>query len=87
MKEYKRKKVKKEIPRPLFTIHIFTFSLFRFALISHRILGGLDRLGVAEIVAFYRFQVSIEFVYQGNARRYVELDYLVIGNAVEVFDQ
>lgn len=49
--------------------------------------GCSDRLLVAEVVAFDRLEVVIQLVNEGNAGRDVELEDLLFGEVVEVFDQ
>ena len=49
--------------------------------------GFCDRFLVAEVVAFERLEVFIQLVNEGNAGRDVELEDLLFGEVVEVFDQ
>ena len=60
---------------------------FCFALARYGIHGSGDRLLVAEVVAFDRLEIFIQLVNEGNAGRDVELEDLLFGEVIEVFDQ
>src|ERR1017187_9451196 len=55
--------------------------------IADRFHGGLDLLGVAQIVAVQGLQVVVELVYQRHARRNVQLDDVTLRDIIEVLHQ
>ena len=54
---------------------------------GHSVHGSGDRLLVTEVVVFDRLEIFIQLINEGNAGRDVELEYLFLGEIVEILDQ
>ena len=61
--------------------------LFRPSLPGHGGLGPGDGLGVAEVTVSQGLHVLVQRVDQGDARGDVQLQDVLVGDAVQIFDQ
>ena len=62
-------------------------GLLGFALVGHRLHRCGNGVGIAQIVAANRFEVFVQFVDQRLSGRDVQIDDVVVADAIQMFDQ